>query len=90
MSAPVVVPVEFYGKYKTASIVGLSRDQITQRLGFPPNLQDDPEKVAHAWGFEVDGQRCAIWDWKGSHRLHAHSAFGPREALARVFAGHLQ
>jgi hypothetical protein len=57
--------------------------EITRILGFPPNVQDDPSKVKHSWGFTVDGQHCGIWDYKGCR----WSAFGPQEVFDTLFPG---
>ena len=59
----------------------LTVGQITSLIGFKPNAVDDPSKVTASWAFTVNGQSCAVWDYKGSR----WSAFGPVEALRAVF-----
>lgn len=41
-------------------------EQISEVLGFSPNVKDDPDKVKYSWGFTINGKKCGIWDYKGS------------------------
>lgn len=80
----IIQPVNIPGDGRTG---GLSSDltaaQITAVLGFGPNVNDDPAKVRHSWGFTIDGARCGIWDYKGSR----WSTFGPADKFAALFPG---
>jgi hypothetical protein len=87
---PIIKPVNEAGDSCNVRIEGLSVAQITKRLGFKPNVQDDPYKVKNSWGFTVDGVRCGVWDYKGSEKYNAFSAFGPDEALRKVFGEYVQ
>lgn len=62
-----------------------TRSHIIQILGFEPNVEDDADKVENSWGFQVDGVRCAIWDYKGSHHDDIWSTFGPKEIFLKLF-----
>jgi hypothetical protein len=43
------------------------------------NPKEDP-KVNYRWEFTVDGEECAIWDYRGTR----WSAYGPREAFEKL------
>ena len=79
-----IKPLSFVSSYKTGEITGLTRDQITAKLGFGPTSEND-DKSAYTWDFSVDDAECAIWDWKGSYRMRAWSAYGPADKLRAVF-----
>lgn len=83
--SPIILPVNQVGDSRTYSIDGLSAAQIERRLGFKANCQDDPDNVKYSWGFTVDGVRCGVWDYKGSHTLKIFRAFGDHESLVKVF-----
>lgn len=85
MSKLKIVPVDNVGSHKTGRIVGLTKAQIDKVLGFKPNVADDPYKVKYSWAFNVQGNDCAIWDWKGSYKLNEFSAYGPDTVLREVF-----
>ena len=55
-----------------------TKAQIVKVLGFEPNVDDDAGKVVNSWGFTIDGEDAAIWDWKGSERFHQFSYFNPK------------
>jgi hypothetical protein len=80
-----IVPVSDVASHKTGRIVGLTKAQIDKVLGFEPNVDDDPYKVKYSWAFNAGGRDCAIWDWKGSHKLREFSAYGPKEVLSKLF-----
>jgi hypothetical protein len=82
---PVIRPVDEAGDCRTGTLSGISVAEITDLLGFGPNVKDDPSKVKHSWGFTVDGERCGVWDYKGSEEYRSFSTFGSPEALAKVF-----
>jgi hypothetical protein len=85
MSKLKIVPVSNVASHKTGSIVGLTKAQIDAILGFKPNVDDDVSKVKYSWGFNVQGNNCAVWDWKGSHKFKEWSAYGPESVLRAVF-----
>lgn len=58
----------------------LTVQQIVAVLG-EPNVQDDPYKVTHSWGFTIDGEPAAIWDYKGSR----WSTYGPNAKIRQLF-----
>lgn len=77
-----ITPYNRAGASKTGSLSDrLTVADITAKLGFGPNVADDPDKVTASWGFKVDGEWCGIWDYKGWR----WSTWGPRSALAKVF-----
>ncbi len=79
---PTIVPIDEAGDYYEYSLTSkLSPVDITNRLGFRPNIPDDPSKVTYSWGFTVDGHRCGIFDYKGSR----WSVFDPHRVLHKVF-----
>ena len=87
----------FDGSHKTGSINGLMEADITKKLGLAPRRYGRDEgdgKVAYEWSFTADGEKCAIWEWKGGGRTGTHSAFGPSAVLREIFGanykdGHL-
>jgi len=85
MSEEKPVPVNTGGDQRTGTLDGITAQQITDVLGFGPNIDDDPDKVVNSWGFKYKGQRCGIWDYKGSHHDNAFSTFGPREIFVELF-----
>ena len=80
---PVITKCEAKGGHRTSSLRwSLTPAEIKRRLGFDSDeFTSEPEKVTYEWHFEVDGVYCSIWDWYGCR----WSAFGPKEALAKVF-----
>ncbi len=86
-----IVPVAKAGEYKTGSLVGLTKKDIIEKLGFGPNVDDDPYKVTASWGFlfnpdaEKKGPVCGVWDYKGSARSGEWSTYGPREVFVAIF-----
>ena len=83
-----IEPVNQAGDSRTGGLEDLSYADICRILGFMPNVQDDPDKVRYSWGFTVDGVRCGVWDYKGSHRHNQWSTFGSSETLREVFGTH--
>jgi len=76
----VVEAVEQVGAYRMGSLPWtLTPEAIISVLG-EPNVQDDPEKVEHSWGFTLDGELCGIWDYKGSR----WSTYGDNEKIQKV------
>jgi len=83
------------GTHKEGELRHISARDITDLLGFAPNVKDDPWKVKHSWAFKVrpkgsDKQPVlvAIWDYKGSHRHNQFSTYGPHDLLGEMFFGH--
>jgi len=74
------------GGYRMGGLKGLTKAQITEVLGFPPNAQDDPDKVVNSWAFNVNGKDvCGIWDYKGSHLFNRWSYYDPAGVLPALF-----
>jgi hypothetical protein len=71
---------------KTASLLGVSYDDIVTILG-EPNVADDPYKVRWSWGLRVlpSNSPLAIWDWKGSADRNEWSIFGNCETWSKLF-----
>ena len=69
------------GGYKSGSLTGESKASISRRLGFQPNVEDDPSKVTQSWCAKLyrGGQwhSISIWDWKGSAEWGDYSTYGP-------------
>jgi len=83
---PKIEPrLEGYGSHKTGELVGLTLEQVIDVLGFTPNIQDDPHKVVNSWSFLADGNKCAVWDYKGSHEWGTWSVYGKREVFEALF-----
>jgi len=80
-----IMPVNITGPYRTGTIRGYSADEIENILGFPPNVEDDPDKVSHSWGFLADGLNCGIWSYKGSEMAKIFSTYGPQYVFDTLF-----
>lgn len=81
---PKITPAfEDICSHKTGSLPSkLSKKQITDRLGVEPDTEGSADgKVTSQWNFFVNGQPCAIWDYKGSK----WSTFDPDNVLKLVF-----
>jgi len=82
----IIRPIDYFvSTHRTASISKYAAWQIEKILGFPPNVDDDPDKVVHSWLFTVDGYECGIWDYKGSHHLNMWSVYDPHNVLGQLF-----
>lgn len=86
---PEIIPFPKAGRYREHSLSGLTAEAVEALLGFPPNVEDDPDKVSHSWGFAVNGEHCGVWSYRGSEKLGVWSAFGPAEQLRAIFKNHL-
>lgn len=75
----------FIMAYRTGTISNYTKSQIQKILGFPPNLDDDHDKVTHSWMFKVNGFEAAIWDYKGSHYFKIWSIYDPHNVLGNLF-----
>jgi len=73
------------GSHRTGTLENTSVAEITEKLGFQPNIEDDPDKVEFSWGFTADGEHCGIWDYKGGARYGIFSTFGPKEIFKKLF-----
>ena len=80
------------GPGKTGSLKGISIQEITKILGLAPNADDDLEKVVYSWSFNAfpdddkpGWYRCAIWDYKGSHRIGRFSTYGESDVFKFLF-----
>jgi len=74
------------GSYRMGGLKNLTRAQIIGVLGFPPNAQDDPDKVVNSWAFNVNGKDvCGIWDYNGSHKFNRWSYYDPAGVLPALF-----
>lgn len=80
-----IEPLNKAGSYRTATLMNHTVFDVIGKLGFEPNVDDDPDKVTYSWGFEVDGVRCGVWDYKGSYAFKTFSLFGPKDLLKEVF-----
>lgn len=76
---------EGFGSHKMGELVGLTYQQVVDVLGFEPNIEDDPHKVVNSWSFLADGNKCAVWDYKGSHEWGTWSVYGKREVFEALF-----
>ena len=73
------------GSHRTGSLLDINVATISEVLGFEPNYDDDPDKVVNSWAFTVDDEKCAIWDYKGSHEHGTFSTYGPSEIFEKLF-----
>lgn len=80
-----IVPNSNIGGHRTGTLYDINVETINKILGFEPNIEDDPDKVVNSWGFEVDGERCAIWDYKGSHLHGQFSTYGSHDVFDKLF-----
>ena len=77
----VITRLPFLHSRRQETIVGLGSRQISQAVGFEPDLPD-PGRVDAEWSFLADGVPCAVW---GRYPFPHFSAFGPADVLAKVF-----
>jgi len=80
-----ITPVDSAGPHRTGELSGLTVQEITDVLGFAPNVEDDPDKVVNSWGFKYKNKECGIWDYKGSHHGKSFSTYGPKEIFVELF-----
>lgn len=80
-----ITPINKAGSGRTGTLSDTSVKEIQTILGFEANCEDDPDKVKHSWGFEADGMRCGIWDYKGSEKWGQFSTYGPAEVFVNLF-----
>jgi hypothetical protein len=84
MVAIKIERIDYVPSYKQGVLKASYKD-IVERLGFEPNVKDDPDKVTHSWAFKINGHKCAIWDWKGSSDKNMWSYYDPDVVLDLVF-----
>jgi hypothetical protein len=80
-----IIAIPSPGPCRTGEIKGYTATQISRILGFTPNVDDDPDKVSHSWGFLADGRQCGIWSYRGSEHVRIFSTYGPREVFDQLF-----
>jgi hypothetical protein len=80
-----ITPINKSGSHKTGCLINITVEKIITILGFPPNVQDDPDKVKHSWGFKVKGKECGIWDYRGSEMVGMFSTYGPDYVFTELF-----
>jgi hypothetical protein len=85
-----IKPVSKAGDCRTGSLSKITKKEIVKILGFEPNVKDDEFKVKYSWGFTVNGRRCGVWDYKGSHKDGLWSTYGPAQELAAVFGNRFE
>jgi hypothetical protein len=84
----IINPINIGGASRTGTLYDINVATITEVLGFAPNVDDDPYKVENSWGFEIDGRKFGIWDYKGSHHCGQFSTYGDSSVLAKLFPAH--
>jgi len=80
-----IVPTRNISGFRTGTLYDIDVETINRILGFEPNVVDDPDKVVNSWAFDVDGERCAIWDFKGSHLHGQFSTYGSHDVFDKLF-----
>ena len=80
-----IEPTQLSGSHRTGTLTKYTKEQIESILGFAPNVEDDPDKVVNSWAFTIDGYKCAIWDYKGSHHYDIWSVYDPHNVLEQLF-----
>jgi hypothetical protein len=81
---------DMVASHRQGILTGTNVAEIDQVLGFKHRYIRPSEgdgKVKHDWRFRVDGQDCAIWDYKGSEQYGQFSYFGPAHVYATLFGG---
>lgn len=77
-----VTKASIEGTYKTGALPdSLTENDIEQVLGFAPTISCD-RKVTRSWFFQVNGNPCGIWDYKGER----WSTFDHAKVLPVLFA----
>jgi hypothetical protein len=70
-----IQPVSFVASFKQGTLENVTRERITEVLGFAPNVSDDPAKVKSSWAFKLNGEDAAIWDYYGSEKQNRYSYY---------------
>ncbi len=74
-----ITPNTHISSYKQGHL-DTTYEHICTVLG-KPNREDDYGKVEYSWGYNVDGEPIAIWDYKGVR----WSYYGSRETMVKLF-----
>ena len=89
MNQFTITPSYAAGSHKTGSWSStLTVDEISEILGFEPNIEDDPDKVEFSWGAVVldedtgEESIIAIWDYHGVR----WSTYGDRDVLDKLLS----
>lgn len=63
----IIVPDSTFSTWLTNRLPSsISIDEIINRIGFKPNLNnDDEEKVTNSWAGRINGLTFGIWDYRG-------------------------
>lgn len=85
-----IKPIQEHGQYRAGTLVNMTPAKIAKALGFEANLQGDPYKVKHEWGFQVGDSKFGIWDYKGSARYGEFSTYGDSAILKAIFGENYQ
>ena len=81
----IILPDSSIGGGREGRINDITADEITEILGFSPNVKDDPYKVVNSWAGTFNGQEFAIWDYKGSHMFGQFSTYGSSAIFQTLF-----
>ncbi len=77
-----ITKTQMEGTHKTGSLPDtLTEADIEQVLEFAPTIPDYDRKVTRCWFFQVNGNPCGIWDYKGAR----WSAFDPAGVIPALF-----
>ena len=89
MNQFTITPSYAAGSHKTGTWSStLTVDEISEILGFEPNIEDDPDKVEFSWGADVydedtgEESIIAIWDYHGVR----WSTYGDRDVLDKLLS----
>jgi hypothetical protein len=85
MDKPEIRPIDGVHSFRQGGLYGVTVREVEAVLGFPPNVVDDPDKVTVSWSFDMNGNQCAIWDYKGSLSQNHLSTFGVDEVFDQLF-----
>lgn len=78
---PVIKPADHSGGALSAFLVGVTPDDVRNKIGFAPNADEDP-RFGASWSFTVDGVPCCVWWFRNGV---IPRAWGNRAALEKVF-----
>lgn len=89
MGTPVITPIDIQGGFRSGQLAGLTEEQITEIIGFGPNVAADRKNRPH-WGFSMDGERCSVWSHRGSHGYSEWYTHGPDSVMTVLFGDSYQ